>query len=59
MCEKILAKIPPWCAAITPASVLLFEQGAKLLLYESLCWAVENRQPDVSPEGLVEKELIV
>ena len=45
MCEKIPAEIPPSCPAINPASVLL--------------GAVENRQPDVSPERLVEKELIM
>ena len=35
MREKILTVLPPSCPAFTPASVLLFEQGAKLLLYES------------------------
>ena len=36
MCEKNPAVLSPSCPAITPASVLVFEQGAKLLLHESL-----------------------
>ena len=33
--------------------------GSKAPSLRVIIWAVENRQPDVSPEGLVEKELIM
>ena len=44
MCEKILTVVPPSCPAITPASVLLVEQGTKLLLYESFLPQSGNRR---------------